>query len=211
MTNIGFLRHGETEWNREHRFLSFTDIRLSAEGTNNLKQSLREVSSFRPFTVITSPLTRCLQSAEIAFEDLGASEILVWDDLVEVNFGSFEGMTHEELTSGPLASQFSAWLNPDSESAGAPMGESWADVERRAETVLSRLSGFRSDVLVVGHGYLIRVLLVKALVGLSPKFLRTLEIANSSLSIISNKRGYWRLEVHNTSSHFLNWNGIRVQ
>lgn len=58
-----------------------------------------------------------------------------------------------------------------------------------------QLEGVGGNVLVVGHGYFLRALLVKALMGLPPQYLRTLELSNASFIIISNKHGYWRLGV----------------
>lgn len=197
------MRHGSTEWNAAGRFMSRTDLPLSHEGFEELERSLAVVRAVRPTVVVTSPAVRCRQTADVALEALSLKKLDVWSELVEIDFGSFEGHTFNQLVTGPQSQLFNSWLDPSSESLGSPGGESWEAVHQRSAAVIRRLEGLGEDALVISHGYFIRAILIQALVGLPPRNLRSLELANGSISAISNRRGYWRLEFHNSASLFV--------
>ena len=210
MTIMTFVRHGATEWNIDGRFMSRTDLPLSSEGISSLDHARTLISHSKPARVVTSPALRCLQTTEKILESTGLNDFEVWEDLVEIGFGDFEGQTVNELTFGSFSAEFSKWLDPSEPSMGAPGGETWEQVNTRCLRVLKRLENLQTDTLVVGHGYFNRAVLVRALFGLLPRHLRTLESSNGSLSAISNHRGYWRLEYHNSlSPHLSQWGELQ--
>lgn len=123
---IVLIRHGETDTNREHRYLGLTDESLSEEGRRTL---LSDKEKFRYPSVqilFSSPMKRCLETAEILYPDMQPMIIPEWR---EMDFGMFEYCSYEELKSNR---QYQAWI----ESKGMiafPEGESREDFIARCE------------------------------------------------------------------------------
>ena len=97
MKTIYFIRHGQTKYNTEGRFVGSTDLPLSAEGRKNIEEKWAGKSEHIDKDVIyTSPMKRCIETSNIIFPDDTFSVI---KDMREMNFGIFEGKTHDELSS----------------------------------------------------------------------------------------------------------------
>jgi broad specificity phosphatase PhoE len=97
--------------------------------------------------VLTSPLARARDTArEAGFGDRAEPR----DDLMEWNYGEYEGRTTSEIR----AQRPGWWLWRD----GAPGGESLADVAARADRLVSELRALDGDALVFAHGHVLRVL-----------------------------------------------------
>ena len=149
---IYLLRHGETVWNREGRLQGQRDSPLTARGiaqAGALGDLLaREIAEPRRFTIVASPLGRAWQSAVIVAERLGLDpRLIAFDDrLKECGFGTWEGLTPEELEPGAWARR-----GADIWHHRAPGGESYALV---AERVAAWLAEVPADAcwIVVGHG-----------------------------------------------------------
>ena len=90
---IYLLRHGQTEYNAQHRYQGQQDIPLSAAGRAQLRPA-----GFMPDVVYVSPLIRARQTAEIFFP--GCPQIIV-QDLREMCFGSFEGRHYIHIEHDP--------------------------------------------------------------------------------------------------------------
>src|SRR3954454_15272148 len=86
---LWLVRHGETEWSRDGRHTSTTDLDLTEKGVE-VARALRERLALTSFDlVLSSPRTRALRTAELAgFEDVEVDE-----DLVEWDYGEYEGVT----------------------------------------------------------------------------------------------------------------------
>lgn len=91
--NITFIRHGATQSNREARYVGWTDEVLSEEGRKLLKDRWKEAAKVQK--VFSSPMKRCLETAEIIFHDCNP---MVIEDWKEIDFGSFEGKNYLELS-----------------------------------------------------------------------------------------------------------------
>ena len=104
---VVLLRHGEALGNPEHRFVGITDAPLTQKGE---EQAIRRSSLIpRVECVFTSPLRRCVRTADIVWPD---SRQIVVEDLRETNFGRFENKRHEELENDP---EYQVWLNSGGE------------------------------------------------------------------------------------------------
>lgn len=117
---IIFIRHGKTAGNLEKRYIGVTDEPLCKEGISELKS----ISCPDCDIVISSPMKRCLQTAEIIYPD---KKILVRNDLKECNFGDFEGKNHLELSANP---DYQRWIDSGGTLA-FPNGENPADFKKR--------------------------------------------------------------------------------
>ncbi|TCC39468.1 histidine phosphatase family protein [Kribbella sindirgiensis] len=141
---VFLVRHGETEWSRSGRHTSVTDLPLTPEG-ERIATSLRERLAGESFDlVLTSPRQRARRTAELA----GFPDAEVDDDLVEWNYGDYEGITTAEIRE--TVPGWTVWDKP------VPHGETAADVATRLDRVNARLAAVPGDVLVFGHSHALR-------------------------------------------------------
>jgi len=156
------VRHGQTEWSLSGQHTGVTDLPLLPEGEDQAR-ALRTSLAGRSFAQIwVSPRLRARRTAELA----GLSATRVDDDLVEMDYGGYEGRTTAEI-SAELGRPWSVWV--DRGPAGAP-GESPADVGVRVDRVLDQARPFLADgdVALVAHGHVLRILTARWL-GLPPE------------------------------------------
>jgi probable phosphoglycerate mutase len=97
--------------------------------------------------VLTSPLKRARETCELA--GLG-DQARVDPDLVEWNYGTYEGVTSAEIRE-----RVPGWLLFRD---GAPGGESPEDVSRRVDRVVSRVRAAPGNVAIFAHGHVLRSL-----------------------------------------------------
>lgn len=102
---LALIRHGETKANREHRYLGRTDEGLSKDGIDRLLEYKRRNDYPAAEFLFSSPMKRCLETAEILYPNLSPRIIPEW---VEMDFGRFEYKTYEELKGD---AQYQAWLD----------------------------------------------------------------------------------------------------
>ena len=97
-TEVIFIRHGETDFNKAKLYFGHSDPDLNATGMEQLRNTriLLEKREKTPDIVFSSDLKRCSQSMEILGIDKRVEKILT-EELREVNFGIFEGKTYEEI------------------------------------------------------------------------------------------------------------------
>ena len=100
------IRHGETEWSKSGRHTSTTDLPLTAEG-ERVAASLKEKLAGETFElVLTSPRQRARRTAELA----GFGDAEVDDDLVEWDYGDYEGITTAEIRE--TVPGWTVWADP---------------------------------------------------------------------------------------------------
>ena len=183
-SELWLVRHGETEWSRDHRHTSSTDVALTPDGEAAAK-GLRERLAVESFDrVVSSPRQRARRTAELAGFD--APELL--DDLVEWDYGEYEGRTTAEIRD--QVPGWSVWTHP------CPGGESAAQVTQRLDRVLERLR-HEGRVLVFGHGHALRGLTARWL-GLDVNDGRLFRLDTATVSVL----GYER-----ETPVILRWNG----
>ena len=154
---INFIRHGLTQANIEGRYVGRTDYDLCTQGIQELLK-LRENSLYpEAERLYCSPLARCIQTAGILYPDC---EPEIIDDLVELDFGEFEGQTFEELRG---RRDFQDWMGDAFRNAPTG-GESGEDFTFRLVNALEQI--FRdmmadgvTEAVVVTHGGVIMNLL----------------------------------------------------
>ena len=142
------LRHGETEWSRDHKHTSRTDLDLTERGRAQARRAAATLSGLdlTDPLVVASPRRRALATAELA--GLRVDEISPL--LVEWDYGDYEGLTtHEIRTETP------GWLLWTD---GCPGGESVEQVSVRADQALAYALDHMGerDVVFVSHGHFSR-------------------------------------------------------
>jgi probable phosphoglycerate mutase len=144
---VVLVRHGETEWSRAGRHTGRTDVPLTDAGRSSARDVGAFLREYRFERVLTSPLTRALETCRLAgFGDHAE----VRDDLMEWDYGTYEGRTTQDIRAE--RPEWSLW--PD----GCPDGETAAMIGARADRVIAELRNVDGDVVVFGHSHMSRVL-----------------------------------------------------
>ena len=141
---LWLVRHGETEWSRDGKHTSTTDLPLTDEG-EEVARSLapRLTGSFD--LVLTSPRLRARRTAELT----GHPEAEPDEDLAEWAYGDYEGRTTEEIRE--TVPGWTVWSHP------CPGGETADEVAARLDRVVERCQDVER-ALVFGHGHALRAL-----------------------------------------------------
>jgi len=143
-------RHGETDWNREHRVQGQTDVGLNDAGREQAEALSERLADERLDAIVSSDLSRARETAEAVARRHGL-EVVTDAALREKDFGSWEGLTDVEI-----AERF-----PDAARGRWGDGETTEDVAARVLPAMERIRARHRDgaVLVVSHGGAIRVIL----------------------------------------------------
>jgi len=144
---VYLLRHGETEWSLNGRHTGVTDVPLTENG-RIAARLLHPILVKETFAlVLTSPLQRARETCELA--GLG-KQANVEPDLVEWNYGEYEGLTTEQIRlTRPDWSVFRY---------GCPSGETPDQSGARADRVLTKVRATEGDVALFAHGHILRVI-----------------------------------------------------
>jgi broad specificity phosphatase PhoE/ribonuclease HI len=161
-TTTLLLRHGQTPLSAERRFAGRADIPLTEAGERQAAAAAGRLAARGGIDVIvTSPLQRALRTAEEVARATGVP-LEVEEDLVETDFGQWEGLTFAEA-SARWPDELKAWLA--SADVAPPDGESFAAVGRRVLAALDRLLAAHEGrtLLLVSHVTPIKTLACRAL------------------------------------------------
>lgn len=90
------VRHGRTDWNDLKKIQGCVDIGLNETGRNQAKETAKLLENENIDLIISSPLIRTKQTAEIINE--GRNINIIYDErLKERDFGEFEGLTKKDF------------------------------------------------------------------------------------------------------------------
>lgn len=171
---LWLVRHGQTEWSRDGRHTSVTDLPLLPEG-EEVARSLAARLDRRFAQVLTSPRQRARRTAELA----GHPGAEVDDDLVEWGYGDYEGVTTAEIRESVPG--WSVWTH------AVPGGEDAAAVGARLDRVVARARAADGDTLVFAHGHSLRALAARWL-GLPVSEGRLLRLDTATVSVLGHER-----------------------
>jgi probable phosphoglycerate mutase len=181
-TRIILVRHGETALTKQGRYSGRGDVPLSDEGEAQAMAAGGRVAGLsRDITaVLTSPLRRCTRTAELIAAEAGGVPVTVLGDLIECDFGDWEGLTFAEVQQR-WPDEMNAWL--DSSSVAPPGGESFQAVAKRVRGALaSVVEEYAGGVVVlVSHVTPIKLILRDALAA-SDTFLHRLFLDAAGVS-----------------------------
>lgn len=181
-TRVFLIRHGITDWHREGRVLGQRDIALNDEGLEQARAAAAALADAPLVEVISSPLVRALQTAELIGQQFGI-EVARDPRLIDLRVGKWEGMTYEEVAAH---SEYKEFIK-DPLSERIPGAESLSDVKTRAVAAIEQAiednpSG--DAIAVVTHAGIIRVLLTHYL-GSPPANYHRIRVAPGSVSVLS--------------------------
>lgn len=154
---IYLIRNGMTTEANAGKYIGHTDVLLSEEGEKQLEQMKEDYEYPQPEVVFSSPLKRCLRTAQILYPD---ADLIPMRDLIEYDFGEFEDKTAEELEEHPV---FPRWLAGE-EGVDPPFGESSHDFQVRVcegfcRIVDGLIKTGTTKAAIVTHGGVITTLL----------------------------------------------------
>lgn len=197
---IYLIRHGETNTNREKRYVGWTDVDLSAGGYQQAEKLSRRFAAENIASLYSSDLKRAENTAAFIGKAQGLKPITALQ-LREINFGEWEGLTHDEIEES-YGEKVKKWIDDPFEHL-PPRGESLADVSRRAESFLEEITanyGSGEAVVVVSHGGVIRVLL-HSFLNLSMQQFWDITIDNASVSLVWRERSNYHVVYVNDTAH----------
>lgn len=144
---IYLARHGETAWSLSGQHTGLTDLPLTEDGERTASRLRERLAGFTFAKVFTSPLQRAKRTCELA----GFGSVAEIDaDLVEWNYGEYEGRTGAEIRA--LRPGWQLFRD------GCPGGETPPQVAARADRVVNRIRAVNGDLLLFSSGHFIRVL-----------------------------------------------------
>ena len=190
---IYLIRHGQTDWNKQHRVMGRTGISLNGEGRAGVSALARELKVKKIPVIYTSTVERALETARMLAKEWGA-ELREEPRLDESPFERWVGRTYHELCDdenfkryfeSPTSSRFSN-------------GEGMIDIQRRA---LDAVAHIRAEVTAgraaaVSHSDVIKPVLAHYL-GMDLDAIHRLSIANASSSLIDFKEAPPRIRYIN--------------
>jgi broad specificity phosphatase PhoE len=182
---VGFLRHGETDWNVASLLQGTSDIPLNQKGIEQAITAAHAIQASVWDQIISSPLSRARDTARIISDANSLGEIAIEPLLLERAFGEAEGLNYHE------------WKKQHDAHQTVVGGESLLDLEVRANRLLEHLAQTYAGkrVLAVSHGALIR----KVVRIVSDRELprEGERFANTSLTKLAYRDSKWSVEHYN--------------
>ncbi|MGI9155121.1 MAG: histidine phosphatase family protein [Marmoricola sp.] len=175
LDELWLVRHGETEWSRDGRHTSVTDVPLTDNGVEVATILRERLAGVHFDLVLTSPPQRARRTAELA----GFPDAEVDDDLAEWAYGDYEGVTTKQIRE--QVPGWTVWTHP------CPGGETAEEVSTRLDRVVGRVRAHGGRCLAFGHGHASR--------GLAARWLdqpvqegRLFQLDTSTVSVLAFER-----------------------
>ncbi|CEP68675.1 Alpha-ribazole phosphatase, CobC [Moorella glycerini] len=181
-TRVYLVRHGETEWNNSGRYQGHSDVDLSSKGrlqAELLRERFRHISLDG---VYSSDLSRARETAVTIAAPHGL-EVNTVTGLREINFGTWEGLTYQEIVAS-FPCEWEAWRR-DPANKIVPGGESFRQVKERVWEAFNGIvrQEMGRSILLVAHGGSLRTLIC-AILGLDLTAVWRFRLDNTGVSIV---------------------------
>ena len=154
---LELIRHGQTDWNLADKLQGSSDIPLNDTGRGQALEAARLLAGVEWSAIVSSPLGRARETAEIIAAELGIELGDAYDELIERDYASHEGRTPES----PIPDQPNADY-PDIEPRESVAARGLGALEMIRDTRLP-LDGDDAHIVVVCHGTIIRFTLAEIL------------------------------------------------
>lgn len=183
---IYLIRHGETDWNVQGRLQGTEDIELNENGRNQAKICGQALKEDHFAIIVTSPLKRATESAEIIAEEVGIVEMIIEKGIIERDFGRVSGLTPMERE------EFYQSGQPDEK-------EPWDDLCKRLMECVKHYAEtyYPSNLIMISHGASINAILSilsEGEAGTGKTWLK-----NTCINILDYEEGKFKIEVFNVS------------
>ena len=186
-TRLFLVRHAQTGYNAQRRYSGRGDVPLSERGTAEARALATRLARLAGpvAAVLSSPLSRCTATAEAIRDALdGNVELIVEPDLIECDFGAWEGLTFAEVRER-WPDELTRWLG--SPATAPPGGESFRAVTMRTRRFVAALRATypAQTVIAVSHVSPIKLLLRDALAA-ADAFLYRLHLDAAGISMVDS-------------------------
>ncbi len=175
------MRHGETAWNREGRVMGRKPVELDERGRAQVEAAVPFARMIKPELIVTSPLIRARQSAEIISKGLDGVAVVDEPGLEEVAYGRWQGMVYQDLVDDEDYARYrqSPLTTP------TPGGETIGQVQERGVKAILRSieANPGKRLLFVSHGDIIRTVLCHFM-ALSLENFRRIRVDNATFSAL---------------------------
>ena len=208
MTTLYLVRHGQTAWNKEEVFRGRADIPLNDTGRKEALLTGEYLKRVKVDSLYSSPLSRAVETAE-AIARYQGKEVEISDGLIDIDFGRWQGVSHEEVKEryGDLYWQ---WKHTP-HLVRFPGGESLEDVRERALRVIDEIVPDHGDetLLMVSHRVVNKTVLC-GLLGLDNSHFWQIGQDTGCINILEFGEGF-TLRRLNDTSHLVAIEGERIQ
>ncbi|OYV40457.1 MAG: hypothetical protein B7Z80_04500 [Rhodospirillales bacterium 20-64-7] len=177
-SRLGLVRHGATNWTLAGRYQGHANPPLCATGIAQAASLGLRLRAEPAGMIVTSPLMRARQTADILAEALGLSAPQIDPDLTEMNFGDWEGLTQAEVKAR-WPQVLRAWKQTPY-AIRLPGGEILPEMRERVRAGLRRWHGQPGQVLLVTHAVWIRLACIENGEAIAEEF-RNIEVAPASV------------------------------
>lgn len=190
------VRHGETDYNAQHRWQGQLDVPLNKNGKAQAEALAKHLANEALDGVFSSDLKRCYDTARPIAKSKNLT-VIPDKRLREVHLGLFQGLTRTQIQE-VYPHKMMRWDNDDS--YVITHGESRSQVQNRTFEAWQEIIK-RDDmktVMIVSHGGAIRMMLTKVL----PQTTERLRFANTSFSILERDNiNTWQVRSINLTPH----------
>lgn len=199
MTSLYITRHGQTEWNVEGRMQGQLDSPLTEVGRRQAMQLGKYIGELDLDLIITSPLGRAKETAELVGNKNYAIHEL--SGLQEMNLGSWQGENHDVVKEAEPENHQHFWKEPQNYSRTD--GETFQDVKKRLENTLYYIhKTYRNKkVLAVSHTIAIKALLSVVLKKSLDQFWSGEYLVPTSLTLIEIDDQGYRVKFQGQTEH----------
>lgn len=155
--NLYMVRHGETDFNKDKKYLGRTDVPLNLAGIAQAKQFAKKISGLNIEVIYCSPLKRAIETAEY-IKSKQDCEIIIDDNFIERSVGVYEGLTKEEAKK-KYPELYERNITRIFNEA-PPNGETINEVIKRVFSGLNNIKTQNkfSNIMIVTHGFVAKVI-----------------------------------------------------
>jgi broad specificity phosphatase PhoE len=155
------VRHGETAWNKEEVFRGRKDVPLNKTGQKQAQLTGQYFLNKGIARIFSSPLGRAIQTAE-GISKATKMPIEVIDELTDMNFGAWEGLTLREVEK-LYPEELKVWQQSPHK-FHARDGESLGDVRRRVTKGIQKVvTDEKAPIVLVSHRVICKIIFLNAL------------------------------------------------
>lgn len=196
LKRVYIVRHGETDYNVEHRWQGQLDVPLNKAGKRQAKALAQHLADISVDAIFSSDLKRTMDTIRPYVKQNNLT-ITPEKRLREIHLGDFQGLKRHEIRE-LYPQEAMRWDNDDS--FVIPNGESRQQVKRRILTFWQETTQ-RTDleqIMMVSHGGSIRILMHE----LFPEVLERFHFANTSITVLEcDEHANWKITALNTIPH----------
>ncbi len=200
MTEVTFIRHGQTEWNTQKREMGHLDSPLTKKGEKQAAALAERLKGYKFSALYSSDLGRAFQTAQYISMAINLP-IITDKELRERNMGIFQGHTRKEMAE-LYPTEWSLYNSESKFDYVIPQGESQRERYERSVRVFNRLANQHPEekIVIISHGGILRGIFEYVL-NLAPGNEDRFERRNATFNRFIKSESEWSLDVWGDTNH----------